>query len=184
MTVVRKSAAALSLLALVAGCSSIESTHVVRDQFGVAKGERFDGVPIVVTVPDKLGFLVTEKIYEVTREVAQGDEVERRVWRETETTMSDTPIPLGKSELFTMDPRRPASGTGHANIDLAGQYPTKIDNNVTDSTITDLAEAAAKVKETLTPEAGETEGEVTRVLVSQRQYMLVYDPRTGRFEKM
>lgn len=175
---------AVGLVALLAGCSSIESTHVVRDQYGVAKGERFDGVPIVVTVPDKLGFLVTESIYEVTREVTAADgSVSQRVARETTTVMSDKPVALGKSELFTLDTRRPASGTGDASIDFAGQYPSKITNKVTDTTITDLAEALVKTKEAFTPEAGAS-SETSRVLVSQRQYMLVYDPRTGRFDKM
>ena len=176
---------AAGLVVLLAGCSSIESTHLVRDQYGVTKGERFDGVPVILTVPDRLGFLVTEAIYEVTREVTLSDgTVTQKVTRETVTTMSDKPIPLGKSEVFTVDPRRAATGTGEAAIVLEGQGIKSISNKVTDSTITDITDALVKAKEAFQTEAGETTAETKRVLVSQRQYMLVYDPGTGRFAQM
>lgn len=157
---------------------------MVRDEYGVMKGERFDGVPVILTVPDKLGFLVTESVYSVTREVTLPDgSVEPKTTEEIVTTMSDKPIPLGKSEVFTVDPRRPASGSGESNITLEAQGIKTISNKVVDTTITDLADALAKTKQAFQTESGESDP-ATRVLKSQRQYLLVYDPTTGKFAKM
>ncbi len=185
MNTASRAVLATILVTSLGACSSIESTHLVRDQHGITRGEKFDGVPMVLTVADRLGFLVTEAVYEVTREVTKADgTVTQKVARETVTTMSDKPIPLGRSEVFTVDPRRPASGTSDATIELENQGIKKISNKVTDTTITDLADALVKTKDAFKPESGETTGEIKRVLISQRQYMLVYDPGTGRFTPM
>jgi hypothetical protein len=182
---------AAGFVVLLAGCSSIESTHVVRDQYGVTKGERFDGVPIVVTVPDKLGFLVTEETYRITRPVTDsaGMVVAGKfvVTEEVVTKVDKEPVPLGSAEVFTVDVRRPASGTAENSIELKDQYPTSIKGKVDDKTLDTAIGAVEKlqglVKNADTPGGPGSGPGVTRELVKTKQYMMVYDPRTGQFTR-
>jgi hypothetical protein len=175
--------------ALLSGCSSIESTHLIRDQYGVVKGEKFNGVPIVVTVPDKYGFLVTVSTYRVSRQATTdlGEAIPGKViiTEETVTQLDRNPIPLGGSEVFTVDTKRPISGTAKGEITLEGQYPKSIKTDITDNTLKDATDALVKLdglRENADTGGGSNAGE-TRTLVRTNQYMLVYDPRTGQFTR-
>lgn len=181
------SVAASAALTLLAGCSSYQSTHVVVDEYGIARGEKFDGVPI--NVPDKTAFLETVSTYEVTEAVfdADGNFVSsRKLGRVTRSAISPTPVPLDPGELFMLDAKRPASGTGNSRfvIDKDRQYPTEVSNNVTDTTIKDAADAVVKVADQFTPQSATPENPITERLVEQVTYFVAYDPNTGRMIRL
>ncbi len=174
--------------ALLCGCSSYGAQHLVVGPDGeVIKGERFDGVPMTITVAEKLAFLVTESTYLVTTPVLAADGTSPSVQtRQTRTTISPTPIALGRTELFTLDAMRPASGSGHSSFQFNDrQSPDLISNEVTDTTLKDILENLDKVKDTFAEQAtqaGAVPGS-TEILLSQSQYFVVYDPETGRLQK-
>ena len=181
------SCAALAALSLVAGCSSYQSTHVIVDEFGVARGEKFDGVPI--NVPDKTGFLETVSTYEVTEAVfdTDGNFVEsRKLGRVTRSSISPTPVPLGPGRLFMLDAKRPVSGTGNSKftIDKDKQYPTEVSNNVVDSTIKDAADAVVKVAGQFTPQSATPESPITERLIEQTTRLIAYNPDTGQMIRL
>ena len=183
------SVAAMAALILLAGCSSYQSTHVIVDEYGVARGEKFDGVPIAVTVPDKIGFWETVSTYEVTEAVfdADGNFVEnRKLGRVTRTSVSPTPVPLGPGEVFTLDAKRPASGTGNSKFVLSAdkQYPTVVSNNVTGTTITAVGDAAVKLGDQFTPQSATPDSPITERLVEQTVHLIAYDPDTGQMIRL
>lgn len=183
------SVVALAALSLLAGCSSYQSTHVIVDEYGVARGEKFDGVPITVTVPDKIGFWETVSIYEVTETVFDddGNFVEtRQLGRVTRSSISPTPVPLGPGKVFTLDAKRPASGSGNSKFTLNPdkQYPSEISNNVTDTTITEVGKIFGEVTGQFTPQSATRETPITERLVEQTVHLIVYDPDTGQIIRL
>lgn len=182
------SCAALAALSLLAGCSSYQSTHVIVDEYGVARGEKFDGVPITVTVPQKIGFWETVSTYEVTTTLtdAAGTVLDVSTNKVTRKTVNPEPVLLGPSELFALDAKRPASGTGKSKIALNAdkQYPTELTNDVTDNTIKDLTAAAETVIGGLTPQSDTSQRNVTERLIEQTVHLVVYDPKTGQMTRL
>ena len=165
---------ALPALALSA-CSSIESNYISRGADGtLKKGFVADGVPITVTVGDRQGFLVTETAYRLT----DGSILKTR-------SIDKTPIPLGRTELFTVDMKRPAVGTASNTISLSSQYPTTIGTNVSDNTLPAVVSA---ISELIPSGFGEHDLEGTNVpdtakVIGTTQYLLIYDPQTQTFSR-
>lgn len=183
------SVAASAALILLAGCSSYQSTHVIVDEYGVARGEKFDGVPITVTVPDKIGFWETVSTYEVTEAVfdADGNFLEtRKLGRVTRSSISPTPVPLGPGEVFALDAKRPASGTGNSKfiLDKDKQYPTEVSNNVTDTTITEVGKIADQMAGRFTAQSATPESPITERLIEQTVHLIAYDPDTGQMIRL
>lgn len=181
------SVAAMAALILLAGCSSYQSTHVIVDEYGVARGEKFDGVPI--NVPDKTGFLETVSTYEVTEAIfdPDGNFVEtRKLGRVTRSSISPTPVPLNPGQLFMLDAKRPASGTGNSKfiLDKDKQYPTEVSNNVTDTTITEVGKIADQVADRFTPQSATPESPITERLIEQTVHLIAYDPDTGQMIRL
>lgn len=181
--------AALAAISLLAACSSYQSTHVAVDQYGVARGEKFDGVPITVTVADKIGFWETVSTYEVSEAIfdADGNLVETRSrGRVKRSSISPTPVPLGPTELFALDAKRPASGSGNSKfiIDKDKQYPTEVSNNVNDTTIAEVGRIADQTLGHFTEQSATPENPVTERLVEQTMHLVVYDPRTGQMIRL
>ena len=175
---------------LLAACSSFQSEHVVIDEYGVTKGEKFEGIPISVTAAKKLAFLETISTYQryetsfdadgtASATAAVGKPYQKR-------TIDPTPIPLGRSEIFTIDPKRPASGTSRSSItlDKDKQYPTLITNDVTDTTLQVAIDGAAKLADKFKPQAATIDNPFNEVLIAQEQHFLVYDPETGVLQRI
>lgn len=181
-------AAASATLILLAGCSSYQSTHVIVDEFGVAHGEKFDGVPITVTIPQKIGFWETVSTYEVTTTLTDGagTVLDVSTNKVTRKTVNPAPVLLGPSELFALDAKRPASGTGNSKflLDKDKLYPTDVSNNVTDNTIKDLTAAAETVIGGLTPQSDTSQRNITERLIEQTVHLVVYDPKTGQMTRL
>ena len=182
--------AAGALCALLAACSSYSSQHVIVDEYGVAKGAKFDGIPISVTAAKKLAFLETIGTYQryetsfdadgtAGATVPVGKPYQKR-------TIDPTPIPLGRSEIFTIDPKRPASGTSKSAItlDKDKQYPTLLTNDVTDTTLQVALDAAQKMADKFTPQAATKDNPFNEVLISEEQHFLIYDPETGVLQRI
>jgi len=181
------SVAGLAALILLAGCSSYQSTHVIVDEYGVARGEKFDGMPI--NLPVKTGFLETVSTYEVTEAIfdAEGNFVEtRKLGRVTRSSISPTPLPLGPGLTFMLDAKRPASGTGNSKFVLNAdkQYPTEVSNNVTDTTITEVGKIADQVVDRFTPQSATPDSPITERLIEQTTHFVAYDPDTGRMIRL
>ena len=126
-----KKAIVLSLVgAMLCACTSIESTLISENPDGEIVTQRVAGVPIIVTVPRKTGFLVTEDVhFSSTGKV-------------TEVTLDKTPIPLGESQLVTLDVKRPFYGSlkGRIVLDAQRQYPTSVSSTVDDKTLGEIVQ--------------------------------------------
>jgi hypothetical protein len=169
--------------ALIVGCSSYETTYFVQNERGEIENRVVAGVPIVVTVPQKIGFVATESRYLVeTRSEQDGKDVVAR--REvTETTVDRTPISLGASQLANLDVKRPFYGTAKTSMKLENQYPTELSSEVDDKTFGRILDTVDKLIE----KQGEgTQGSspgVTKTLLGQRTYLIVYDPQTQQISR-
>ena len=168
-------------VSLLAGCTSYESDLMTETSPGQYQKTRFHGVPIVVTVPQKLGFLVTETTYEVSTSVKlpNGSIGEPTISYITETAIDRNPIPLGDSKLVGLDIKRPIFGTAVTSMALEDQYPTTLASNVDDQTLGKILDAAGNLIEK--QGAAEATGGtvVAKRSIKQIQYFLIYDPATG-----
>jgi len=174
---------ALAAVSVVAGgCSSYETTYMVTNQEGRLVPMTIAGVPIVVTVPQKIGFYATESRYLIETPVMKDSQlVSMAKSYSTETTVDKTPISLGKSQLVNLDIKRPMSGTAETSMELnAAQYPIKLASKVDDKTF----EQALGVVEKLIEKQGATiSGNASKTLISQRSYLIVYDPATQHISR-
>ncbi|MBI3699110.1 MAG: hypothetical protein HY242_01515 [Afipia sp.] len=174
----------LGLLLVAGGCSSYETTYFVRDESGVVVPRTVAGVPIVVTVPQKVGFLATESRYLVENPVVKDGQVTSITKTYTnETTIDKTPISLGASQLVNLDIKRPLSGTAETSMELStAQYPTKLSSKVDDKT---FEQAIAAVEKLIEKQGTQTvSGNASKSLISTRSYMIIYDPSTQRIDRV
>jgi hypothetical protein len=177
----------LFLLAIVAwsvcGCSSYETTYILQDEKGRAVPMTLAGVPIVVTVPQKIGFYATESRYLIENPVVKdGQLTSMTKTYTTETTIDKTPISLGKSQLVNLDIKRPLSGTAETSMELStAQYPTKLASKVEDKT---FEQALGAVEKLIEKQGATVSGNASKILVSQRSYLIVYDPATERISRV
>lgn len=182
---------ALLTMSVLSGCSSITSDLVSRDGVAVHKGADFDGVPIVLSIPDRQAFLVTESTYSMPDGTT-------KVVRDVDKT----PIPLPSVEVFTVDMKQPPAGTAKNKIWLADQYPQAIDLDINNQTIEKLpaligaladllpeTREADAAKDETPPDFSTSSKFMLRTAIqseggietSRRQYLLVFDSRTGTF---
>jgi len=169
----------LALGAVTSGCTSYQSQLITETEYGEYKTTPVTGIPVVITVPQKLGFLVTETTYEVTIGTRNDDGSvgEPQVSYITETSIDRNPIALGDSKLVSLDIKRPFYGTAESSFELANQYPTKINSKVDDKTLDRVLESVDKIIEKQGEESGAGAATQKRA-VKQVQYLLVYDPVT------
>lgn len=168
---------AIAMSALVA-CSSYETTYFSRDDGGNLTTKTVPGVPIVVTVPQKLGFLATESVYEITTFSDRNGTLVPSTRRTTETSVDRNPISLGESKLANLDIKRPLFGTAKTSMKLENQYPSELSSEVDDKTlgrVLDTLDKFVQKQGTIEPGAGGA----TKTLISQRTFLLIYDPQTG-----
>src|SRR6266478_4357617 len=164
------------------GCSSYESTYFISDEHGNRTLTTVSGAPVVVTVPQKLGFLATETKYSIDTFVTSADGTTRTKTGSrivTETTVDKTPIPLGESKLVNLDIQRPFYGTAKTEMDLTAQYPTKLTSDVNDLTLGRVLDTVEKLGGPLVQKQGAGADEAgTKTIIEQRSFMIVYDPAT------
>jgi hypothetical protein len=172
------------LCAFLSGCSSYETTYMLPNEEGRLVPTTLAGVPIVVTVPQKLGFYATESRYLLENPVVKdGQVVSVTKSYSVETNIDKTPISLGRSQLVNLDIKRPLSGTAETSMELsASQYPTKLASKVDDKTFEQALGALEKLIEK--QGAPSASGNASKTLVSQRNYMIIYDPATQAITKV
>ena len=139
------------------------------------------GVPIVVTVPQKIGFYATESRYLIETPIERNGQASTSKSYSVETTVDKTPISLGRSQLVNLDIKRPFSGTAETSMELnSAQYPTKLASKVDDKTFEQAITAVEKLIEKQGAAGG---GNASKTLVSQRSYLIVYDPTTQQITR-
>jgi hypothetical protein len=168
---------------MACGCSSYETTYLVPDENGRPVPITLAGVPIVITVPQKIGFYATESRYLIENPIVKdGQVVSIAKTYSTETTLDKTPISLGKSQLVNLDIKRPLSGTAETSMELsAAQYPTKLASKVDDKTFEQAIGAVEKLIEK--QGAATVSGNASKTLVSQQSFLIVYDPTTQHISR-
>lgn len=148
---------ALSCLCIAgAGCSSIHTTHVKRNEDRCGwDTKHLRGIPITLEVPHQYQVQVVERYY-----ITGGADATKlpkllKVGNETiKTTYVKLDVTTTK-EVFTVDFVKPGAGvlTTKADLDPTNQYFTKIDNSIEDKTIDAIKEAITKVAGALPPVA-------------------------------
>src|SRR5262245_49862691 len=119
-------------LLFVAGCASIESTMIERDECNSEweKDRHIKGIPITLKVPTHLKLYVFDKHY---LELVN-------VGGETDVLPVELDVPvrdfghefLYTSKIFTVDFKRPMAGTSNLRLDMSqDQYFAKIQHDVT-----------------------------------------------------
>ncbi|KYG23233.1 hypothetical protein SE92_25855 [Bradyrhizobium sp. AT1] len=168
---------------LLCGCSSYETTYLLTDEQGKLVPTTIAGVPIVVTVPQKIGFYATESRYLVENPIVKdGQVVSVAKSYSVETTVDKTPISLGKSQLVNLDIKRPLSGTAETSMELnTAQYPTKLASKVDDKT---FEQALSTVEKLIEKQGAPISANASKTLVSQRSYLIVYDPTTQHITRV
>jgi len=175
---VMRAICAVAFCFLVAACASYETTYFSRDENGYLNSKTVAGVPIVVTIPQKLGFIATESRFLIETTIVKDNKPAVATKETTEVSIDKTPISLGRSELVTLDIKRPAYGTAKTKMTLANQYPTEVSSDVDDKTLDRALDTIDKFIEKQGEQTPAASGNTTKTLISQRTYMIVYDPST------
>lgn len=161
----------------VIACSSYETTYLGTDEAGRLTTKTIAGVPIVVTVPQKLGFMATKSCYRVETSRMVDNKPVIVTTDSTEFSVDKTPIPLGESKLVNLDIKRPAYGTAKTTMKMNGQYPSELTSDVDDKT---LGRALDTLDKFLEKQGEGAAGGVSKTLIGQETYMVIYDPVTMR----
>ncbi len=136
----------LAVLLGLAGCTSIDSTMIERDELNTHwhKHRHLHGIPITLKVPTHVKVYVFEKHYLELVNVGGNYEVQ--------PVDLDVPIRdfshefLYTEKIFTVDFKRPAAGSYNLRLDMTeDQYFAKIQHDVTDETIAKVTELLGKV---------------------------------------
>lgn len=119
------------------GCSSMSSTYVGH----AAPGLEYEGMPIVVQRPKYLKVTYVKVTSRVYANFTDGPATDRReqvaqVGSDITATEIRTEI-VSVGEVFTLDLKRPASGTTDFNLEFAAgtHYPSKVGAKIDDRTI-------------------------------------------------
>jgi hypothetical protein len=157
-------------------CSSYETTYFGKDEHGNVTTKTIAGVPIVVTVPQKLGFMATKSCYRIETLKTVNEKPVVVATDSTEVSIDKTPISLGASQLVNLDIKRPAYGTAKNKLTLASsQYPTEVSSDVDDKT---LGRALDTLDKFIEKQAEPPAGGINKTLIGQQTYMIIYDPVT------
>jgi hypothetical protein len=177
-------AAAACVATVLGACSSYETTYFSRDENGQIVTKTVAGVPIVVTAPQKLGFIATESRYLFeTRTVDDSGKISIARREATEVSVDKSPISLGQSQVVNLDIKRPVYGTAKTKMTLANQYPTEVSSDVDDKTLDRVLNTIEKFIEKQGEQNQPSPGNTTKTLLSQRTYMIVYDPATQKISR-
>ena len=179
------------LLLALTGCSSISGYYLERDADGNVTGtQEVHGLPIVVQTPTRAAFVLTRSEYSATRTVIETSAAGEIVSKTTqlpnfsEATLSEEPIMLGPSEVFTIDPIRPFSGSIDYQMEFENQYPKKMAGKVDDKTFEGVANFLRDMVDKglkpggISKESGADES-ITRTLVMQEVSLVIIDLKTG-----
>jgi len=184
---------AMFTMLIASGCTSISGHKVVLDPDGgsVASVVDVEGIPIVVQTPTMAIFVLTKSHYNVIVKTVddKGNVISQRDLGDViETVLSETPILLGPSEIYTIDPKRPAAGSISYDMDFENQYPKKIKGTVQDVTIeqlrllvTDLVDKV--IKPLGPPKVSPLKGEVVeKRLISSKISLVIVDLVSQRID--
>ena len=183
-------AVAFASCVVTASCSSISGYKVIPKEDGSVTTTKVRGLPILVKRPTRAVFIVTETVYAVSETVpdARTGQLVRRQFRdESETTISQQPILLGPSDIFTIDQKRPAAGKIDYSIEFEENYPKKISGNVQDETIEKVNKLLADIAEKLKPlmgvpptvETKEAGAAMARTVKEQHIKLVIFDLQSG-----
>lgn len=144
---------ALLLLAIVAGCTSMRSTSLTRqDDDSYVHNEKVPtpGVPVTVKVPSHLELAVVETLYfyDADKEDGQIDLRRLDIFKKDDRRNIKVKSEIIKTEkVITVDFKRPAAGSLEYNLgfDTKEQYITQIETFLYDRTLEDAANLIAQV---------------------------------------
>ena len=127
------------------GCTSMRSIFLHRDESNTSwtKERRLPGVPITLRVPTHLRVTVVEKHFLVVNSGTG----------ETRVTRVNLPSPIRAvthelvytEKIFTVDFKRPAAGKMKLSAEFENQYFKKIEHEVEDETIEQVANLLSKI---------------------------------------
>jgi len=171
-----------ALILSTAACSSYETTYFGKDENGNITTKTVAGVPIVVTVPQKLGFMATKSCYRIEKSAIVNDKAVVVATESTEVSIDKVPISLGESRLANLDIKRPAYGTAKTKMALSTQqYPSEVSSDVDDKT---LGRALDTLDKFIEKQGAPAEaGGINKTLIGQQTYMIVYDPVTQQISQ-
>lgn len=173
-----------AILFILGGCVSIDGYRIVEQDGKVSK-HRVGGFPIVVQRPKQAVFVVTRTTYAVSKVAIDASGTPSIVPQkdEIEVSISDKPLLIGPSELYTVDFKRPAAGTIDYSMELSNYYPTKIGGKLDDQTIDKLRQTALDLIEKFTPVPTDVTKEsgagITRNQKAVSLSLLIFDLETG-----
>ncbi len=190
----RRGVALVSLAALAVGCTSISGHRIAKDSANKVTVQDVKGVPIVIQTPTRALFVLTTSEYELARVETTFDKNAKAVTVKTplghsrEQVLSEKPVFLGPSEVYTIDPKRPLAGSIDYTIELEQQQLKKIAGKLDDKTLEELRQLASDLADmalkAAAPTAGVTKqaGEaalVERTLVGTTLSLVIVDLATG-----
>lgn len=171
ISILARTLCGLALIAWISGCASMSAQKITLDQDGnITNLKKVRGLPITVQQPTHALFLVQETTTATFALVAtdstpaaddddgpqgspagtvagtlyvRGERIGEP--RTTRTLLNETPVLIGRAQMFALDVKRPASGTIDYEIDLQNQYPTKVHGIVTDNTLKDAVDGLVKL---------------------------------------
>jgi len=124
----------------LAGCSSLKSTMLTRDETNMGwQTVKSCGVPITLSVPTHLRVQIQERRFltpdvDTHKWIPLFDDQKRAV------IALDVKLDFIRTEkIFTVDFKRPAAGTIDFSADFQNQYITKLSSSITDRTIADVS---------------------------------------------
>jgi hypothetical protein len=167
----------LVFVAFLAGCSSISGYKLNND----GDPKSVSGMPITVKTPKKALFFITKSTYEI-RQLSVGDDGTVTMGAATmvsEMEVDKTPVYLGPTETYTIDPKRPAFGTIDYGMEFTEQYPSKITGKVDDKTLDKLDSLIQGLAGELYPHIGTVQKQsgaaetIQKTLVSRE--VLIYE---------
>lgn len=122
------------VLVFAPGCTGVESRLFYRDSAQPGwRQEKLRGVPVTVQVASHVKISVIDRRFFYQEDAdSMPVEVNARS-RGVEYQFIHT------SKLFTVDPKRPAAGSSKWSLDLNGQYPKSVRNDVSDLTIQQIS---------------------------------------------
>jgi len=188
MNTVVRHAVCGTLVVLFAGCSSIGGNKLVTED-GRLVAREVGGLPISVQTPKWAVFFGVRSTVRVTaiREEKGADgtlRLERSAPREiVETTITPTPIFLGPTEVYTIDPKRPAFGTAEFALELTNQYPVKFSGKSDDKTLGEIQKVVQQAlgKGVDKQSGAEPAGTVERTVIAAESFAVKVDLASGAF---
>jgi len=152
----------LLVSASLAGCSSLSATYLGNPK----PGQVVDGMPVVVERPRYMRVTISNVTTQLVLEKAHQPQAPQNddgfsppaggatassmvAESEVSTYLDVTYDMLSVGEVYAIDFKRPASGTGEFSFEFepGKQYPKKLTGKMEDKTIKDLADAIGSIAE-------------------------------------